>query len=50
LYDLEVVDQDAQTGSTDKDLEEGGPSELNYNSSEVRLTGDGERKDVRFGA
>jgi len=49
LYNLEVSDQDAQTNSTDKDMEDIGTSELGYNSSVVRLTGEGDGKEVRFG-
>jgi hypothetical protein len=48
LYDLEVVDQDGQVGSTDKDLDDIGTSELGYSSSVVRLTGEQDEREVRF--
>jgi hypothetical protein len=48
LYDLEVVDQDGRVGSTDKDLDDIGTSELGYSSSVVRLTGEQDERELRF--
>jgi len=50
MYDLEVVDQDGHVGSTDKDLDDMGTSELGYSSSVVRLTGEQDDREVRFNA
>lgn len=49
LYDLEVVDQNGDARSTDKDMDDVGTSELGYNSSVVRLTGEQDGREVRFG-
>jgi hypothetical protein len=50
LYNLEVTDQEGQVNSTDKDMDDVGTEELGYNSSVVRLTGEQDGREVRFGA
>lgn len=49
MYELEVDGAEGQVNSTDKDIDDVGASELGYNSSVVRLTGESDGKEVRFG-
>jgi hypothetical protein len=49
MYELEVDGTEGGVNSTDKDLDDVAASELGYNSSVVRLTGEGDGKEVRFG-
>jgi hypothetical protein len=49
MYELEVDGTEGGVNSTDKDLDDVAASELGYNSSVVRLTGEADGKEVRFG-